>query len=272
MFDQTQSQILDGLMIGDGYIPRNQDLFYFGQRRANREYVEYIAGRLGIPVERVKDGTRKSDKRTGKIYECSELRTLSHPVFAELRNRWYRYGRKVVPKDLSISREFLLHWFLCEGACSINRNSAHMMICTDAFNREEVEYLQGLLESAGIKSSIMRTNRLRIHQKSIERFYDYVGECPVECLKYKWVPVENRTVKQQDLKPLYEEIFNLYSINGWSCDRIARKFETNYFSIRYVPKSHFGVSFGKNPTTETTCREGVVAPSETIRRASAACG
>jgi hypothetical protein len=272
MFDQTQSQILDGLLIGDGYIPRNQDLFYFGQRRANREYVELVANQLGVPVERVKDRIRKADRRTGKSYECSELRTLSHPVFGELRDRWYVDGRKVVPRDLSISREFLLHWFLCDGACSINRSSAHMMFCTDAFSREDVGYLKGMLESVGVETSIMRSNRLRVHQKSIERFYDYVGECPVECLKYKWIPVENRASKQQDLKPHYEQIYNLYTINGWSCNRIARKFGASYFSIRYVLKNHYGISFGKNPTTETTCREGVVAPSETTRRASATRG
>jgi hypothetical protein len=147
-----------------------------------------------------------------------------------------------------------------------------MMICTDAFTRQEAEFLKGLLESVGIESAVMRTNRLRIHQKSIERFYEYIGECPVECLKYKWVPAENRVLKHRDLRPFYGEIFSLYAISGWSCDRIARKFETNYSSIRYILKNYFGVSFGKNPAIETTCREGVVAPSETIRRASVSRG
>jgi hypothetical protein len=272
MFDQTQSQILDGLLISDGYIPAGQNLFYFSQRKGNREYVDYVASQLGFSVERVRDRARKPDKRTGKVYHCSELRTLSHTVFASLRERWYRDGRKVVPGDISISREFLLHWFLCDGACSVNRGSAHMMFCTDSFTRQEVEYLIELLSSAGIEGALMRTNRIRIHQKSIERFYDYVGECPVACLRYKWIPVENRVCKQRNLKPFYEQIYNLYTINRWSCDRIAQKFETKYASIRYVLKNHFGISFGKNPTIETTCREGVVAPSETIRRASASRG
>lgn len=271
MFDQTQSQIIDGLLIGDGYIPRNQDLLYFGQRQTNREYVEFIAGQLGVPVERVKDRTRQPDKRTGKVYACSELRTLSNPVFAAFRKRWYRDGKKVVPGDLNVSPEFLLHWFLCDGSCSVNRSGAHMMFCTDAFTSSEVEYLKSLLESIGIESSLMRTNRIRVHQKSVERLYAYIGECPVECMKYKWIPVDNRVSRQRGLKPFYNQIYNLYTINGWSCNRIARKFETNYFSIRYILKNHYGISFGKNPATETTCREGVVAPSETIRRAFASC-
>ncbi len=268
MFNQTQNNILDGLLIGDGYIPQKQDLFYFGQSRANREYVEYIAKQLDIPVERVKDRTRQPDKRTGKAYECSELRTLFHPIFAAYRARWYQDGRKVVPKDLHISREFLLHWFLCDGACSVNRSSAHMMLCTDAFTRAEVEYLQKLLETVGIESAIMKTNRLRVHQKSIERFYDYIGESPVDCMKHKWVPAENRIVKIRNFRPLYEEIYNLYE-TGWSCSKIAQKYAAEYTTIRYILKNHFGDSFGKNSATETTCREGVVAPSETTRRASA---
>src|SRR5204863_8979973 len=87
MFDQTQSQILDGLLIGDGYIPEKQHLFYFGQCLRNREYVVHVARQLGIPVERVKDRTRKPDARTGRAYGCSELRTLSHSCFVRLRER-----------------------------------------------------------------------------------------------------------------------------------------------------------------------------------------
>jgi len=214
MFDQTQSNILDGLMLGDAYIPENQHLFYFGQCRAHREYVELVAHLLGYPVERVRDRIRKADKRTGKQYSCSELRSLSHSIFAVLRQRWYRNGKKVVPADLRISREVVLHWFLCDGACSVNRNSGQMMLCTDAFQQEEVESLQGLLASVGIESSRMKTCRIRVRQKSIGRFYDYIGESPVQCLAYKWIPQGNRTRKQQDLKPFHQEIHDLYTHIG----------------------------------------------------------
>lgn len=267
MFDQTQSQILDGLLIGDGYIPQKQHLFYFGQCLRNREYVVYVARQLGIPVERVKDRSRKPDARTGQVYECSELRTLSHPYFARLRERWYRDGKKVVPNNLRVSREFLLHWFLCDGACSVIRGSAHMMLCTDSFTAEEVRFLKNQLEEVGIESQVTG-RRLRVRQKSIIRFYDYVGACPVQCLAYKWIPERNRVSRQADLQPHYSDIFRLHVREGRSCSEIAQRFETNYYSIRYVLKHHFGVSFGKNPVTETTCREGVVAPSETARRAS----
>jgi hypothetical protein len=267
MFNQTQGQILDGLLIGDAYIPPTQDLLYFGQCLKNRVYVEYVADQLGIPVERVHDRARKPDKRTGQVYECSELRSLSHPIFAQFRGRWYKDGKKVVPRDLQVSREFLLHWYLCDGSCSVNRNSGQMMLCTDAFVRDEVDYLRTLLETVGIASSVMTSNRLRVHQKSIQHFYEYIGECPVACMQHKWIPPENRVSKHCDLKPFHQQIFNLYTINGWSCSQIARKFETNYFSIRYILKSRYGIRFGKKPTPETTCREGVVAPSETARRA-----
>jgi hypothetical protein len=268
MFDQTQRYILDGLMIGDGYLPPNQNLFYFGQARRNREYVVHVANHLGIPEERVKDRTRKPDARTGKCYQTSELRTLSDPFFGHQRERWYRGRTKVVPRDLQVSKEFLLHWFLCDGACSVIRGSAHLMLCTDSFAVSEIEFLKGLLEQAGIESKIVGGNRLRVRQKSVIAFYDMIGECPVECLAYKWIPEENRVSRQVDLQPHYPEIFRLHSREGWPCSRIGEKFGTNYFSIRYVLKCHFGVSFGKNPTAETTCREGVVTPSETARRAS----
>jgi len=268
MFNQTQSNLLDGLLISDAYIPAKQRLLYFGQCRKNREYVEYVARQLGYPVERVRDRTRQPDKRTGRRYECSELRTLSHPMFTDLRARWYADGKKVVPGDLRISPEFVLHWFLCDGACSVNRGSGQLMLCTDSFTQEEVESLQKLLASVGIESSVMASKRLRVRQRSIGRFFEYIGECPVQCLAYKWIPLSNRAAKQNNLQPNYEEIHGLYASEGWSCTQIARKFRTNYFSIRYILMKHYGVRFGKNAATETTCREGLGAPSETTRRAS----
>jgi hypothetical protein len=267
MSDQTLSEILDGLLLGDGSIPRGQNLFSFGQCRDNREYVEFVAGQLGVSAERVRDRARKPDRRTGRVYYCSEFRTLSHPEFARQRQRWYPEGRKGVPDDLRISRQLLLHWFLCDGACSVIRGGAHMILCTDGFTGAEVLFLRDRLEEVGIESRVVG-RRLRIRQKSIARFYEYVGECPVQCLAYKWVPTENRVVRQQDLRPHYQQILKLYSTDGRSCSEIARQFGSNYFSIRYVLKKVLGVNFGKNPRTETTCREGVVAPSETARRAS----
>jgi len=273
MFNQTQSEMLDGLLIGDAYIPAKQRLLYFAQCRKCREYVEYVARQLGVGIERVRDRVRQPDKRTGRQYECSELRTLSHPAYAQLRERWYREGKKVVPEDLRISREFVLHWFLCDGACSVNRGSGHLMLCTDSFTREEVESLQRLLQTANIESSLMSNRRIRVRQKSIVRFYDYIGESPVQCLAYKWIPTENRGSRQTDLKPFYPRIHSLYTIDGWSCERIAQQFETNYFSIRWILMKHYGIRFGKNAATETTCREGLgQTPSETVRRASPASG
>ncbi len=269
MFDQTQSNILDGLMLSDAYVSGKQRLLHFSQRRQNREYVEYVAQSLGIDSDRVRDRTRKPDKRTGKVYECSELRTLSHPVFIQMHERWYRDGKKVVPGDLRITPECVLHWFLCDGSCSANRGGAQLVLCTDSFSRAEVESLRDQLGSIGVEATFLPgSRRIRVSQKSIGRFYEYIGECPVSCLAYKWIPEENRASRQQNLKPFYEAIHNLFSINGWSCERIARKFGTNYFSVRYILKKHYGIRFGKNATTETTCREGVVAPSETKRRAS----
>jgi hypothetical protein len=269
MFNQTQSNVLDGLLMGDASIPAGQNLLHFSQRLDRREYVEYIADQLGVQRDRIRDRIRKPDKRTGKAYGCSELRTLSATVFGDLRSRWYPDGRKVVPRDLGISPECVLNWFLCDGSCSETRGSAQLVLCTDAFSPADLDFVRGQLAGVGIEVRVCG-RRLRVRQNSVVRFYDYIGHCPVSCFAYKWVTENLRHSRQQDLRPHYQAIHNLYVRNRWSCNQIATKFNTNYFSIRYILKSHFGIRFGKNAGTETTCREGVVAPSETARRASPA--
>ncbi len=268
MFDQTRSNVLDGLLISDAYIPKNQSLLYFGQCADHREYVVYVAELLGYPAERVRDRTRQPDKRIGKHYRCSELRTLAHPDFADLRRRWYRDGRKVVPGDLRISAEFVLHWFLCDGCCSVFRGNGQLVLCTDSFSSEEVEFLLTLLAQVGIESRLLASRRIRVRKNSLVRFYEYIGESPVECLAYKWIPSEIRGSRQKDLRPHYERIASSFRCEGKTCSEIARELGTNYYSIRYILRNHYGISFRKNAATETTCREGVVAPSETARRAS----
>lgn len=268
MFHQTQSNTLDGLLLGDASVPAGQNLLHFSQRSDRREYVEYVATALGLPLDRVKDRARQPDTRTGRVYRCSELRTYSDPVFGNLRSRWYPNGRKVVPRDLQLSPECVLNWFLCDGSCSPTRGSAQLMLCTDAFPADDLDFLRGLLSGVGVEANTCGP-RLRVRQNSVARFYDYIGPCPVTCFAYKWVSDDLRhPPRNVDLRPHYAAIRNLYVINGWSCHHIAQKFGTTYWSIRYVLKSHFGIRFGKNADAETTCREGVVAPSETARRAS----
>jgi len=272
MFNQTQSNILDGLLLGDASIPAGQNLLHFSQRFDRRGYVEYVADQLGVPRDRVRDRVRQPDSRTGRSYSCSELRTLSARTFADLRVRWYPNGRKVVPRDLRISPECVLNWFLCDGSCSPTRGNAQLILCTDAFAPADLDFLRDLLAGADIDATVCG-KRLRVRQNSAARFYDYIGPCPVSCFAYKWVSETFRhPPRQQNLRPHYKTIHNLYVRNGWSCNQIANKFSTNYFSIRYILKGHFGIRFGKNADTETTCREGVVAPSETARRAPPATG
>ncbi len=246
MFNQTQKQILDGLIISDAYITR-EGMFYISQTSKNHEYVVYIANQLGIEENRIKIRTRKPDKRTGKIYECSELRTLQHPIFLKLRERWYKNGRKVVPQNLIVSKEFLLHWFLGDGCCSINRNSAILVLCTDAFTKHEVEYLKKLMKSIEINCTIQKNNRLRIPKKDMIAFFDYMGDCPIKCFEYKWLDHKYLVLKQQNLKPFYSEIYYLY-LNDWSLNQIAEKFNTNYFSIRYILKNSYSVNLSENFT------------------------
>ncbi len=267
MSNQTRGNVIDGLLLGDAYIPLRQKFFYFAQKQESREYVEHVATLIGEPLDRIRDRARKPDSRTGKIYSCTELRTLSHPDFVALRQRWYRDGKKVVPEDLKASRELILHWFLCDGSCSALAGRAQMVLCTEGFARPDGVRLRSLLESIGVEASQMTSGRLRVRKKCLGHFYDYIGECPVRCLQYKWIPPEQRRCHQADLRPRYARIAELYLREGWSCEKIGKEFGSNYFSIRYVLKNHFGVRFGKNATVETTCREGVVAPSETTRRA-----
>lgn len=186
-YSKEQQNIFDGIMLSDGTISKDSNLFSVTQKTDREQYLNYICKLLNIEENRIKRLVRKPDKRTGKCYKTSYLRTLSDYKYILERKRWYLNGKKIVPRDINLSRELLLQWFLGDGSAGIYKRSTILCLCTNSFTKEDNEFLVSKLKEININSKINSQNMICVKKDSYKTFYNYIGECPIDCFRYKWI-------------------------------------------------------------------------------------
>jgi predicted DNA-binding protein YlxM (UPF0122 family) len=196
---QDQKEVLNGFMLGDGSIPcKNKDSdnvrnnrFSFGQKEINKEYVE-LAYEILSPFS---TGMRRTTKvMNGKEFPSWMFRTSTHPLFTELREKWYLFpneinSQKIIPDDLTLTWQTIAYWYADDG-CNSRQNKA-IYLFSQSFTKDDNEKLQEMLENFSIKSSLNRRKNdnwcIRIPTQSYQDFIDGVSPFlkPIKCLRYK---------------------------------------------------------------------------------------
>lgn len=134
-----------GHMLGDGHIARvNKGNSYFVVHRkaAHHEYNSWTKKVLLDSSLLVSDTYPKTrDSYGSHNFPSSYLRTGRARFWSEQRSLWYRYGKKILPREY-IEKNFnnlsFLLWFLDDG----DNNGR---ISTDSFSREDVLFLRDFI-------------------------------------------------------------------------------------------------------------------------------
>ena len=200
-FKLTQEALsfLDGLLLGDGSIPQNKyNARSYTQVCKYREYLEYVKERLkkfGIEVSPIR-GRWINDIRCKKGgYKEYFLQTKRYKTFDKLRKRWYnKRGRKIIPKDIILTPDCLLQFYLCDG-----NYYREIRLCTSGFKLNDVKFLKKLIEKrVGISLRLITSPSLKggadiaIKKSEVPKFLRFIGKSPVKCYKYKWIDGELR--------------------------------------------------------------------------------
>jgi hypothetical protein len=98
------------------------------------------------------------DKRTNNSYTTTQFATFTHPFFTDLFQLWYHNvdgkNMKIVPANLAdfFTSVTLAYWLSPDG--TFVQSSGTVVLCTDSFSAEEVDFLRSiLLEKFNIKST-----------------------------------------------------------------------------------------------------------------------
>lgn len=172
-----QQEIITGNLLGDGSIPflrKNSanSCFRIIQKKENIEYVKSLFDIYRPYSNGICEGIiRKPTQIDGKVYHDLEhwrgeysqsctLYTMTHPVFTDLRKKWYttldsKGGRKIVPSDVKLTWRTAAFW-ACDDGCNVVKNTRSFILHTDCFTSEEVEFLIiRLKQDLGIAASLI---------------------------------------------------------------------------------------------------------------------
>lgn len=194
--------VITGCLLGDGYLRcynKNSEYSapYFSKTNKFKDHIQYVASKI---YEYNQDNwiSLSRNKCNGKVLNYWSIRTLSHDSLTPLYNKWYPLSnnrRKTIPDDLIITPDVMLHWFLDDGSTYQRKRKTKQVygiLCTECFTLDEHKLLQEKVKhSLGLNLSISKINygtgyRLTIKQSEIYDFYETIGPCPVDSLKYKW--------------------------------------------------------------------------------------
>ena len=175
---------INGELLGDGCVSITRSRFcgYFCYASKFREYINYVSEFLSQRGIKQRSYIRvRYDK--GKPYY--HYLSKNYPELLELRRRWYPEGAKIVPKDIQLTSLTCRQWYIGDGSCNSSRRD--LRLHSQGFPIEDVEFLVDKLKNIGFKCSRLKnSNDIYIWSKSINDFIDYIGECPVDCYRYKW--------------------------------------------------------------------------------------
>lgn len=198
--------IFNGSMLGDGMMRKFNKTSqvsnpYFAKKNMYIDHVEFIAKSF-YPLTYKEYISLDYSKLTDKYYPI--FRTLSSKIFLDHYNKWYPDGGiKVVPNDLILTPNIILHWFMDDG-CSYDRKRKDCIIqetrqvcilfASQSFNKEDNQRLVDQLRNFKLNAALKYTTgkdkgtgyTITISQGSANDFFDLIGPCPVKSLEYKW--------------------------------------------------------------------------------------
>lgn len=190
-------QIIEGLLLGDGSVIRQKRdrTAKLSVRTTEKLFADHIV--LSFPLSiNVYSYQPKTTIIRGKECRCKENYKVESKVdnsLNEFREKWYLDGVKVIPSDLELTPVSIRYWFYGDGTSSFmnSHKSVVLVFYTNSFLYSECEFLQKqLLEKTGVYFNINSDRGKPILKVSSRKaafdFFQYIGECDVDCYKYKW--------------------------------------------------------------------------------------
>lgn len=193
---KKQMSIFDGLVISDACISKasKNGNARFSLVTKSKEFAEEVYKIFpSFPWSNPAINTRdRYDKRTNKYYSSTTARTKVNTFFTEQYRRWYPNGKKIIPKDIQISKDMLLWWYIGDGHLRRKKsrpNYRRVELATDSFERKDIidsiEKLKLFLKEDD--NIYVESNEIMIAKKALHKFaYLFKDGCDISDYIYKF--------------------------------------------------------------------------------------
>ena len=177
---------IDGELLGDGCLySRSAYSACVVYSSKYLEYIDYVSGLLdNFGIEQLGYIVKNETVYNSIGYQ---YKSKYYVELKKLYSRWYPSGKKAVPRDLKLAPVTLRQWYIGDGSIGTHGgNTRAIRLATCSFDDSDIFFLISLLEDIGIVATKHAENRIYISTKSVDKFLEYIGECPVYCYQYKW--------------------------------------------------------------------------------------
>ena len=186
-----QQQLLDGLLLGDGHLERQQGALFARLRiEHSAKQAAYVAWkyREWRAWVRTPPACRLKSNRLGTTSVNLAFTTLSHPELEAFRERFYQGRRKTVPRDLSLSALSMAVWFMDDGSRKSSQCRG-VYLNTQGFSPCEIERLQEfILRDAELNTTVRQQHdgwQIYVPSSSVPTLTSYIGNHLLPCMRYK---------------------------------------------------------------------------------------
>ena len=191
--------MIEGELLGDGCLVWKSNSHRSAVYEHSSKYKEYLQW---MSSEFSKEGMEQVGKINSstaplgisgndKYYTSYRYRSRAYIELAEIRERFYPKGKKVVPDDLKLNIVSLRRWFLGDGCLSIPKTANPFVIfSTDCFDNKSLSNLMDNLDELGFKNT-HNSAGIRISSYSTIDFLKFIYPCPISCYAYKWRALED---------------------------------------------------------------------------------
>ena len=198
---------LNGEMLGDGCVlTRSPHTAYFLYGSKYLDYINYVSDTLwSFGIFRAGTIHKQINKNYGSCVYKYE--SLAYCELKSIRDLWYPSGIKDVPRSTELTPLTCRQWYIGDGCLFYSTPSSRLpsiQLYTCAFSESTVVWLVKRLNDIGIQATRQPSrNSIGISIYSVKDFLSYIGRCPVECYKYKWLEgsdaVDNTTQARRQL-------------------------------------------------------------------------
>lgn len=196
VFDDKQRQIFEGCMMGDGGLTLSSKYPYFNYSDNHKEYVVWIADKLGISdISRIDPMYYFSGAMSPYGYR---LITRVVPSLKVEYPRWYPNGsgtrehfhNKIFPKDMDLTSVSLLFWYIGDGHF---QKDVRAIFLTNTLDFDIAELFANKIKKLlDVDDSITLNRRhdkyvVRVGKKRVPEFLDLIVQDDIpECYHYKF--------------------------------------------------------------------------------------
>ncbi|MBT7767259.1 MAG: hypothetical protein HN730_08885 [Bdellovibrionales bacterium] len=179
---EIQKSLIEGCLLGDGYMRCKSNAHLQITHSINQK--KYVDWKYQLLKDYVLTPPKPYKGNGGRVGYRFFTRSL--PQFTRFYNRYYKEGKKVIPRDLQLNPFSLAVWFMDDGSKS--RNSCYLN--TQQFSLSDQNYLKLVLQKQfGIKPNLDKDKiylRLRFSVTDTKKLKKIIQQFVLPELQYKF--------------------------------------------------------------------------------------